>query len=247
MAGERAGFVDLHLHLLPGLDDGCKTMDDALAMAKALVALGYVAAAPSPHNRPEYASGSKQASLAKLEEVRAALAGAGLSLGVDENAENYFLDERLLGALPTPESRRLGKAGRYLLAEAPYSGPVPTLPDLLFRIKLKGVTPLIAHPERCFEFEKPGRAAECVRGGALLQLDLGSLTGKYGKTALRLARQFLGEGLYAVAATDLHSPVNAEAWVGESLAALERAVGAKAFRALVAENPAALLRGDAPP
>lgn len=241
------GFVDLHVHLLPGLDDGCKTMAETLAMARALVALGYTATAPSPHNRPEFASGSKQASLAKLAEVRAALGEAGLALTVDENAENYFLDERLVGALATPDARRLGAAGRYLLAEAPYSGPLPALPDLLFRMKLKGVTPVIAHPERCFEFEKKGRAEECVRGGALLQLDLGSLTGKYGKSAQKLARQFLGEGLYAVAATDLHSPVNAEAWVGESLAALEKAAGPKAFRALVADNPAALLRGDALP
>ena len=241
------GFVDLHVHLLPGLDDGCKSMEETLAMAKALVAVGYTATAPSPHNRPEYASGSKQASLSKLEEVRAALGEAGLALSVDENAENYFLDERLLGALATPESRRLGRAGRYLLAEAPYTGPVPMLTDLLFRMKVKGVTPVIAHPERCFEFEKKGRAEECVRGGALLQLDLGSLIGKYGKQAQKLARQFLGEGLYSVAATDLHSPLNAEAWVSEALAALEKAVGPKAFQALVADHPAALLRGDVLP
>lgn len=241
------GFVDLHLHLLPALDDGCKTMDQTLAMARALVALGYTAAAPSPHNRAEYASGSKQASLAKLDEVRAALTAAGLTLALEENAENFFLDERLLATLGTPDARRLGKAGKYLLVEAPYSGPLPMLPDLLFRMKLKGATPLIAHPERCFEFEKPGRAAECVRGGALLQLDLGSLTGKYGKVAQKLSRQFLGEGLYAVAATDLHSPVDAEAWVAQSLKALEKAVGAKAFSALVADNPACLLRGDALP
>jgi protein-tyrosine phosphatase len=117
------------------------------------------------------------------------------------------------------------------------------LADLVFRMKVKGVTPLIAHPERCFEFEKKGRAAEMVRAGALLQLDMGALIGRYGKTAEKLARQFLGEGLYAVAATDLHSPVNAKAWVSDSLKALEKAVGAKVFQGLVSSRPAALIEG----
>ena len=110
-------------------------------------------------------------------------------------------------------------------------------------MKLKGVTPLIAHPERCFEFEKKGRAAELVQAGALLQLDVGALVGRYGKAAEKLARGFLDEGLYAVAATDLHAPVNAERWVGDSLAALRKAVGAAAFEALTAIRPSALLRG----
>jgi protein-tyrosine phosphatase len=130
-----------------------------------------------------------------------------------------------------------------LLIEAPYQGPLPMLADLVFRMKVKGVTPLIAHPERCFEFEKKGRAAEMVRAGALLQLDMGALIGRYGKTAEKLARQFLGEGLYAVAATDLHSPVNAKAWVSDSLKALEKAVGAKVFQGLVSSRPAALIEG----
>jgi len=130
-----------------------------------------------------------------------------------------------------------------LLVEAPYQGPLPMLADMVFRMKLKGVTPLIAHPERCFEFEKKGRAAELVQAGALLQLDMGALIGRYGKTAEKLARQFLADGLYAVAATDLHSPVNAKAWVGESLEKLQKAVGAKAFVALTEKRPADLLRG----
>jgi len=82
-----------------------------------------------------------------------------------------------------------------------------------------------------------------VQAGALLQLDMGALIGRYGKAAEKLARQFLAEDLYAVAATDLHSPVNAKGWVGESLAALEKIVGAQRFKGLVESRPAALLQG----
>ncbi len=236
------GMVDLHLHLLPGIDDGCKTMDETLAMARALVSLGYSTAAPSPHNRPEYAT--QALALTRLDEVRAALRAAGVPLGLEVNAENFFLDETLLTSLPTPASRRVGAAGKYLLVEAPYTSPLPNLTEVVFRMKVKGVTPLIAHPERCFEFEKKGRAAQLVRAGAVLQLDMGALIGRYGKGPQKLGRQFLEEGLYGIAATDLHSPVGAEAWVGDSLKALEKQVGSKAFAALTQHHPARVLAGQ---
>ncbi len=236
------GKVDLHLHLLPGIDDGSKSIDDSLEMARALVSLGYTHAAPSPHHRSEYASLDPSLCARKLDEVRAALATADIALELFSNAENFFLEDTLMSTLGTPASRTLG-SGKVLLVEAPYQGPMPMLGALVFKMKLKGVTPLIAHPERCFEFEKKGRAAELVQAGALLQLDMGALIGRYGKAAEKLARQFLSDDLYAVAATDLHSPVNAKTWVGESLAALEKAVGARRFKLLVESRPAALLEG----
>lgn len=234
-------MVDLHLHLLPDVDDGCKTMDDTIAMARALVSLGFGTAAPSPHNRPEYAS--REVALQRLDEVRAEFARLAIPLVLDVNSENFFLDESLLTKLPTPESRRVGAAGKYLLVEAPYTSPLPQLTDVIFRMKLKGVTPIIAHPERCLEFERKGRAAEAVQSGALLQLDIGALIGRYGKTPQKLSTQFLDDGLYAISATDLHSPVGAEQWVGESLKALQKQAGAKAFTALTETTPGLILKG----
>lgn len=237
-----SGFVDLHLHLIPGVDDGSKSMADSLEMARALVKLGFSTLAPSPHFRREFASFDRALCMTGLEETTTALAEAGLPLTLHRNAENFFLEDSLFASLGTPDARTLGD-GKVLLVEAPYQGPLPMLADVVFRMKVKGITPLIAHPERCLEFEKKGRAAEMVRAGALLQLDMGALIGRYGKNAERLARGFLDEGLYAVAATDLHSPVGAEKWVGDSLKALQKAVGARAFNDLMKDRPAKLLSG----
>ncbi len=233
------GFSDLHLHLIPAVDDGCRTIEDSLAMAKALVELGFVAAAPSPHHRPEYASADVAA--VRLGELKAALTAANVPLQLHVNAEHFFLDEGLMLGLAT--ARKIG--GQTLLVEAPYTSGLPMLREIIFRMKLKGVTPLIAHPERCLEFEKKGSAEAAVHAGALLQLDIGALIGRYGKTAQKLAKGFLDQGLYAVAATDLHSPVGAVAWVGESIAALRKGWGEKAVVSLLTDNPAALLRGEA--
>ncbi|MBU8897813.1 protein tyrosine phosphatase [Corallococcus sp. H22C18031201] len=235
-----SGFVDLHCHLIPGVDDGARTLDDALEMARALVDLGFQTVAPSPHARPEYAPPEVVAD--KLAELRAALDAARIPLTLGQNAEN-FLDEDFVRALGTPRARMLG-AGRHVLVEVPYTSPVPALPDVLFRIRTRGVTPVIAHPERCLEFERKGRAAEVVRAGALLQLDVGALTGRYGPQARKLARAFLDEGLYSVGATDLHSPVGAREWVGAALAELRGRAGEQAVVQLMREHPARLLAGE---
>jgi protein-tyrosine phosphatase len=104
----------------------------------------------------------------------------------------------------------------------------------------------VAHPERCREFEKPGRAAEAVRAGAALQLDVGAVIGRYGKQARKLARSFLEEDLYAVAATDLHGPRDAAAWLSDSIAELQSLCGAERAERLLADNPARILRGQQP-
>lgn len=237
-----SGLCDLHCHLVPGVDDGARTLEDALEMARALVDLGFTTVAPSPHARPEYPSFSRETVEARLAGLREALERAGVKLALGTNAENY-LDEAFVRGLGTPQARLLG-AGRYVLVELPYQSPVPTLLDILFRIRLKGVTPVLAHPERCLEFERKGRAAEAIHAGALLQLDVGALMGRYGRTAKKLARTFLEDGLYALGATDLHGPVGAREWVGKALEELRGSVGERAFTRLMATTPTRLLAGE---
>ena len=235
------GLCDLHCHLLYGLDDGAKTLDETLEMARILVDLGFSIVAPSPHNRPEYAP--KAVAIARLTEVQSELRAAGIPLSLAPNAENFLLDEQLVPSLGTEDARLLGK-GSYVLVEAPYSVPVAVLPEIIFRIKLKGVTPLIAHPERCYEFERKGRAAEAVRAGAYLQLDLGALIGRYGPKARKVARALLEENLYSVAATDLHSPRGAGDWLRRALEELRKVAGEEAFTVLMKDNPCKMLAGE---
>lgn len=236
-----AGYCNLHNHLLPGVDDGAKTLEDSLEMARALVDLGFTDVAPSPHARPEYASA--EIARTRLEEVRQAFVAAQVPLTLHVNAENFFLDETLMEGVGAATARTLG-TGKYLLIEAPYQSPLPALTDILFRLKLKGVTALIAHPERCMEFERKGRAAEAVATGARLQLDLAALIGRYGSAARKLACSWLDAGLYSVAATDMHGPLNVRTWVEQSIAALRSQVGERAAELLLADHPHRVLRGE---
>lgn len=237
------GFVDLHNHLLWGLDDGCETPADTLAAARLLVALGWSDVAPSPHAVAAFPSGDAGYVEARRAEASELLAREGVRLALHSNAENKLDDEFLARAGGTGR-RGIGGAQRWVLVEVPFHAGLPALPDLVFRLRRMGVSPLFAHPERCAEFERPGRAEEVVRLGGALQLNLGALTGLYGKAAKKRAEQLVSEGLYAVAASDLHRADGAQEWLEPSLEALERRAGAGALEDLLAVNPRRILSGE---
>jgi protein-tyrosine phosphatase len=237
------GYVDLHCHLLWGIDDGCRAPEDALEAARALVDLGYSDAAPTPHARSDFPSQDGALCRERFAELEALLRRERVRLRIHPGAEN-FLDDAFMERLGRGEPRGLGETGRYVLLELPFASAVPRLPDLVFRVKLKGHSPLFAHPERCAEFERAGRAEEVVRLGGALQLDLGALLGRYGREPRRVAERLLDAGLYAIAATDLHGPAEARRWVTEAHEALTRRAGDQAAARLMGDNPRRVLGGE---
>jgi protein-tyrosine phosphatase len=237
------GFVDLHNHLLWELDDGCETPEQTLAAARLMVALGWSDVAPSPHAVAAFPSGDPARVAARRGEAAALLAREGIALALHENAENK-LDEHFLARTCPAGRRGIGAAQRWALVEVPFAAGVPALPELVLRLLREGVAPLFAHPERCAEFERPGRAEEVVRLGAALQLNLGALVGLYGARAQALAERFVSEGLYAVAGSDLHRPGGASEWLEMSLVALEKRAGAAELERLLETNPRRILAGE---
>jgi protein-tyrosine phosphatase len=237
------GLVDLHNHLLWALDDGCETPEETLATARVLAALGFDEVAASPHAVRELPSFDADRCEARRGEAQALLAGEGIALTLHASAENR-LDDEFVARAAGAGRRGIGPTGRWALVEAPFRAPLPGLAERIAELRALGVWPLVAHPERCAEFHCPGRAAEVVRAGAALQLNVGALTGVYGARARELARRFLGEGLYAVAATDLHGPEGAADWLAESLDALEREAGRDGVERLLSVHPRRILAGE---
>lgn len=237
------GYVDLHNHLLWGIDDGCPTLEESLESARLLVAMGFDTIATSPHAGKEWPSGDWALCERRRGEVQAAFEREGLALTLHPNTENK-LDEHFFSRVDGPERRGIGATQRWALVELPFQSAVPALPDLVFRLRRKGVMPLFAHPERCLEFERPGRAEEVVRLGAGLQLNVGALSGLYGRTARKLAERLLSEGLYTVAATDLHVPFRAEEWLDDGLELLAKRAGKEGRDRLLSGNPRRILAGE---
>src|SRR5512132_1581036 len=166
-------MIDLHSHILPGIDDGARTLDDSLDIARAAVRDGIVTIAGTPHVRDDWPTDADLME-ARLAELRAELALAGIPLDVRSGGEIALAWVR---RLPAEELRRFGLGGtRYLLVETPYYGWPRILPDLLFSLLDQGFTPVLAHPERNAEVAAhPERLIELVEAGVLVQVTAASV------------------------------------------------------------------------
>jgi protein-tyrosine phosphatase len=194
-------LIDLHSHVLFGLDDGAADLNGAVAICRAAAEDGITVLAATPHVRHDYPTTPEQME-ARLEEVRAAV---GDVLRLVPGGE-IDLDE--LGR-PREELLRFALAGnpRYLLVETPYVGWPLDLAEQLFRLRAGGVTPVLAHPERNADVQqRPELLEQIVAGGTLVQLTAAALDGRVGRNAKKCAETLLERGLAHLIASDAHAP-----------------------------------------
>jgi protein-tyrosine phosphatase len=197
--------IDLHSHILPGLDAGAATLEDALGIAEAAVADGIRVIAATPHVRSDYPTAPKQ--MERLaDSLRQALRAAAIPLELRAGGE-IALD--LLPELGDDDLRRFGLAGNpdYLLLEAPYVGWPLELEDTFFQLQLSGFTPVLVHPERNGEVQaSPERLAPLVERGTLVQLTAAPLDGRLGPGPQKTGLRLLELGLAHLLASDAHAP-----------------------------------------
>ena len=198
-------MIDLHSHILGGLDDGARNLEESIAIARSAVADGISAIAATPHVRDDYPTSAEEMERG-VGELRAALAKEGVPLYVHPGGE-VALEE--LGRHGRDELGRFGLGGnpRYLLLETPYVGWPLMFGDIVERLIAAGVTPVIAHPERNGEvMDNPERLASLVRQGALVQVTAASIDGRLGRHVRRCAQRLLELELVHMLASDAHTP-----------------------------------------
>lgn len=236
-------MIDLHSHILPGLDDGSRTVEDARALARRAAEDGVTAIAATPHVRSDYPTRPEE-----MEHGVSRLREDFLAEGIDvEVLPGGEIDLGMLASLDDDALRRftLAQSGRYLLLEFPYTGWPAGLEETVYGLGLRGLLPILAHPERNREVQaKPGRLAEAVRMGALLQLTAASLDGRIGRSSQAAASRLLELGFVHVLASDAHTPEIREAGLAAAAAALEDDGLA---RFLTVEAPSAIVAGEPVP
>ena len=240
----REGFVDLHSHLLPGVDDGAQTVEEALALARGLKALGFTCLVATPHARPGLFDPSGEALVAALRELRAALGAGGPRVLL---AGEHFLDDEVWTRIAEGRARPYPN-GKSILVEISTAGPPPArLSEQLFRLRVTGLRPILAHPERCAAFQSdPDLLDELKRAGVGIALDLTSLVGGGGRGARRTAERLLEHDLVDVACTDLHT-ARELGEVGKALERLRKLVGDAGLDQLLHEAPLRLAFDTPPP
>jgi len=198
-------MIDLHCHILPGLDDGPEDLETSLEMARVAAADGIRVIVASPHALNGVYQNSRETILQKVKEFRDALKAAGIPIILLPGADIHF-DSDLEGKLERHEVLAVNDR-TYLLLELPRQFLPPNLEDALFKLKVRGYVPILTHPERNVRLQTDlDVLGDLVSLGAVIQITAMSLTGGFGKRARHCARHWLEQGWVHLMATDAHSP-----------------------------------------
>jgi tyrosine-protein phosphatase YwqE len=208
--------TDVHAHWLPGIDDGAPTLEAAVQLVRDLFGLGFERLVATPHVHPAYYPNTPAIVAARLAEVRQALGPDGDRLLA---AAEYYLDDYLLDATDL-----LTLPGGYLLFEQSFFGAYPRLADALYAWRLRGLKPVLAHPERYpyYHSTKGFDALETLWAQGLhLQVNLLALDGHYGAAVRKQAWRLLDAGMVGFLGTDAHHAKHSAALRGLRLKPLE--------------------------
>lgn len=233
-------MVDLHCHILPGLDDGAKTIEDALAMAEDAVADGITHLAGTPHASPEYPFDFSKVRAAR-EELQQRLQGrltivTGCDFHLDH--ENFTL----LRKNPTPYCINQKD---YLLVEFNEFSIPPAMDQTLHELHLMGLRPVITHPERNGILRtQPERLQSWVRMGCYVQVTAGSLAGVFGPGPQEDAWTWLRQGLVHFVSSDGHNTARRPVKLRFAFDAIASKHSEALARALLVDNPLAALAGE---
>lgn len=231
--------LDLHCHLLPGIDDGARTLDDTEALARALVAAGIPAVVASSHIMSDLYPNTREILLPLVASTQAHLDAVGIPLRLVAGAE-----VRLDVESCRPETWvTIGDAGKYMLVEFPNGLPlIASLEAQLFALQAQGITPIIAHPERMVFLQKEPQLLEgWVERGILAQGTLSVLAGAAGERTLASLENYLCRGLIHFMGTDGHGVDRRMRDLDKASERLTAIVGADNAHLIRLENPAALL------
>jgi len=238
-------MIDLHNHLLPAIDDGSKGMEETIEFLRIAGRDGVRVITATPHMKPGVYDNDRAAILDAVARVRATAEGDADAGKVEllPGAEVYYtadvVDRARRGELMT-----IGDRGRYVLLELPYQQLPIHVDETIFQLRLQGITPLMAHPERvAYYLEDFDRVAASIRLGALTQVTGASVTGKFGSKARDFANRMLEKNLVHVLSSDAHDVRHRPPSLSDAVRAAARLIGSEAARRLVEDNPRAILEG----
>lgn len=240
-------MVDIHCHILPGVDDGARDWETSLAMCRMAARDGIRHIVATPHANDEFAYDRHRLS-ALLDELRIRIAAdvelKGRALSFSLGCDFHLSFENFRDALNKPE-RYCIEGTRYLLVEfSDYTIPSNT-EDLFCQLGDLGIRPIVTHPERNRILAGDlKRVARWFADGAIIQITANALTGRWGSKAEKAAKFLLDRSAVHVIASDAHGTGNRPPILSEARSLIEKAYGAEMADTLVNDNPAAIVAGQ---
>jgi protein-tyrosine phosphatase len=268
--GERGEMIDLHSHVLHGLDDGARSLEESLRMCEIAYRDGIRTLVATPHTLNGVHQNNRSTILAKVKELNTALEESRFPMDRRQNEQDprsksetrssnteialtilpgadVHLCEEMLSQLDQGKVTTLGDGGKSLLIEFPSQGIPKGAEDVLLQLIERGVIPVITHPERNRDvFQKPQRYHGMIMMGCLGQVTAMSLTGGFGPEARQFAEQLLKHRLLHVIASDAHSTNGRSPVLSSAVEAAGKIVGKEEAWKMVTEYPQAILEGQRP-
>jgi protein-tyrosine phosphatase len=233
-------MIDIHSHMLFGLDDGSPNVDVSLSMAEQCVVEGITHVVCTPHANDTHAF-QPELSRQRLEQLQARL-GDRITLGL--GCDFHLSYDNILDALKNPTKYTINGLD-YLLVEFPDYGISPNMGDTFYRLQVAGMLPIITHPERNPTIvQHPERLAEWMRGGCLVQVTAGSITGRFGKAADKFGKELLRRNWVHFIATDAHNVTARPPKIREAYQYIVDNFGAETAKRLCVTNPQAAFFGE---
>jgi protein-tyrosine phosphatase len=238
-------MIDLHCHILPGIDDGAANLNVSLGMAQALVADGVSVVVCTPHILPGLYHNAGPQIASAVERLEDALGQEGIPLDLVAGADVHMVPDLIAGLR---SGRILSIAGsRYVLVEPPHHTAPPQLESFFFSLLVEGFVPILTHPERLNWLQHRYEAIrQLVRAGVWMQITSGSLTGAFGRNAQRWAYRMLDEGCVHVLATDAHDTHRRRPDLSRGRDAAAARVGIEEAEHLVFTRPLGVIKNEAP-
>lgn len=238
-------MIDLHCHLLPGIDDGSPDIETSLEMARIAVADGIEIIACTPHIYPGLYENNGPDILRRVGELQVVLEEAGIPLklvaGCDAHLTPTMVAELDSGHIPTLAG------SRYFLFEPPHHVAPPRLEESVMATLAAGYLPIVTHPERLSWIESHYEIMKrLAAGGAWMQLTAGAITGRFGKRPQYWAERMLDEGLVHLVATDAHNLRNRKPQMAEAVGMVAARLGEQGAMDMVLTRPRLVLENADP-
>lgn len=237
-------MIDLHNHIIPGLDDGSKTLEMSLKMLRCAAGQGITDVVNTVHFQTARLDGitfEHKLVKSKIEELQYELDKEKIPIKLHMGAEVFYLPN-LMELKDNP--LLTFNHGKYMLVEFPVDQVPNGCQDMFFKLKLAGVTPIIAHPERIKPIQKDlSIVRRFIRGGCVIQIDAGSLTGSLGSSSEKTALEIVQQGYCHIIGSDAHDDNRRNFLLAEALEIAKEITGEKAVD-MVTVNPQNILLGE---
>ena len=237
-------MIDLHSHVIPGIDDGAKSWEEAIAMCRMAQADGTELLVATPHMFNGLYQPSTSSVTKNIDLLKKRLRSERIGLEVMQGAEVHACPDLPLLLKEEPKLTLNGKS-RYFLLEFPHSVIPPGADQFVFQLVIKNLIPIVAHPERNLYVQRNVKLLEhLLQHGAICQVTAMSFTGGFGPRARECAYELLRRNLVHVVASDAHNITGRPPHLSEARKAVQECVGSKRARELFETHPRKILNGE---